>query len=353
MKPIQITFGMIVLNGEPFLQYNLRALYAFAHQIIVVEGAAPDAGPFATADGHSTDHTLELLQAFKTKEDPEDKLIIVTAEDAGHPNGFWPGEKHEQSQAYAERAGGNYLWQVDVDEFYKPEDMQAIIQMLIDDTGITAVSFPMLTYWGGFDYLAQGWYLRRGGSTYHRLFKWGENYRYSTHRPPTVLDPQGRDTRKLNWVNSRSLEAKGIYLYHYSLLFPRQVEEKVTYYNNASWAKRAGAAEWMQNTFLTLRKPYRVHNVFTHPSWLSRFTGTHPSEIQVLRRDIDSGIHPIEMRPTEDIEHLLSSPVYKLGIIGLVLLDYPDRMRIRIIETLETLLKRPYRRIKALLEREN
>src|SRR3546814_12365174 len=30
----RITFGMIVLNGEPFLRYNLRSLYPYAHQII-------------------------------------------------------------------------------------------------------------------------------------------------------------------------------------------------------------------------------------------------------------------------------------------------------------------------------
>ena len=34
----RVTFGIIVLNGEPFTRYCLRALYAFAHEIIVVEG---------------------------------------------------------------------------------------------------------------------------------------------------------------------------------------------------------------------------------------------------------------------------------------------------------------------------
>ena len=43
---------------------------------------------------------------------------MVTAEECGHENGFWPGEKDEQSRAYAARATGDYLWQVDVDEFY-------------------------------------------------------------------------------------------------------------------------------------------------------------------------------------------------------------------------------------------
>src|SRR3546814_19343546 len=71
----RITFGMIVLNGEPFLRYNLRSLYPYAHQIIVAEGAAPGARNIATPQGHSRDGTLEVLRRFKQEEDPEDKEI--------------------------------------------------------------------------------------------------------------------------------------------------------------------------------------------------------------------------------------------------------------------------------------
>src|SRR3546814_12516086 len=98
---------MIVLNGEPFLRYNLRSLYPYAHQIIVAECAAPCARNIATPQGHSRDGTLEVLRRFKQEEDPEDKVVIVTAEDEGHPDGFWPGEKDEQSRAYPKRATGN------------------------------------------------------------------------------------------------------------------------------------------------------------------------------------------------------------------------------------------------------
>ena len=192
---LQITFGIIVLNGEPFLRYNLQSLYPFAHQLIVIEGAAPGAADIAAQNGHSVDRTLGILHDFKAHEDPENKLIIITAEDEGHPNGFWPGEKHEQSQAYAKRATGNYLWQVDIDEFYKPEDMKAIIEMIRMDPDITAISFPMITFWGGFDYICDGWYLRRGANLYHRLFKWGPGYSYSTHRPPTVLNHKCENLR--------------------------------------------------------------------------------------------------------------------------------------------------------------
>ena len=136
----RITFGIIVLNGEPFIKYNLRALYPFAHQIIVVEGASPHAHSIATQDGHSTDDTLDVLRNFKRDEDPDNKIQIVTAEDEGHPNGFWPGEKHEQSQAYAKRATGNWLWQVDVDEFYMPQDMTWIIETLLEKSTVSMIS---------------------------------------------------------------------------------------------------------------------------------------------------------------------------------------------------------------------
>ena len=119
----KVTFGIIVLNGEPFTKYCLRSLYRFAHEIIVVEGASQRASCISTPDGHSRDDTLESLHKFKEQEDPENKLRIVTRD------GFW-SEKDEQSQAYAEMAGGDYLWQVDIDEFYMPEDMDYILRML-------------------------------------------------------------------------------------------------------------------------------------------------------------------------------------------------------------------------------
>src|SRR5262245_14627805 len=131
-KP-RISFGIIVFNGEPFIRYNLRALYPFAYQILVVEGACAAAKTIATADGHSTDNTLEILHQFKSDEDPENKLQIITRD------GFW-SEKDEQSQAYAAKATGDFLWQVDIDEFYKPEDMEAIINLLQKDPSISGAS---------------------------------------------------------------------------------------------------------------------------------------------------------------------------------------------------------------------
>ncbi|MFN2180536.1 MAG: glycosyltransferase family 2 protein [Candidatus Promineifilaceae bacterium] len=309
----RITFGMIVLNGEPFLRYNLRALYPFAHEIIVVEGAVTGAAAIATDDGHSTDATLQTLQRFKKDEDPENKVKIITRD------GFW-SEKDEQSHAYAALATGDYLWQVDVDEFYQPVDMASIIDLLVSEPDITTVSFPQITFWGGFDYLTDGWYLRLVGNTVHRIFRWGQNYSYGGHRPPTVYDGRGRDLRELVWIPANELESRGIRIYHYSLLFPRQVLEKSLYYDAASWAQHNEMAEWAEGTYLGLKRPYHVHNVYHYMSWLERYSGQHPPQIEAMRADIASGRLNVETRPTGDIERLLRSRQYSLGRAGLKML---------------------------------
>jgi len=320
----RITFGVIVLDGEPFTRYTLRSLYPFAHQIIVVEGAAPGAVNIATADGHSRDGTLEALRRFQAEEDPDGKVTVVTAEDEGHPNGFWPGEKDEQSRAYATRATGNYLWQVDIDEFYRAEEMARIVEMLRRDPSIDTATFEQITFWGGLGYRADSWYLRRGATYYHRLFKWGPGYRYAKHRPPTVLDPEGRDLRQGNWLRGEDLARKGIHLYHYSLLLPKQVIEKCDYYSNVTFTTRHATVAWAQDAFLRLGRPYHVHNVYDQPSWLERYRGAHPAEIERMVDEL-SRSHEHELRPTDDIERLLSTWWYPLGRAALRRLEPVDR----------------------------
>ena len=318
---IRITFGMIVLNGEPFIKYNLRALYPFAHQIIVVEGANINSAHCATADGHSIDTTVNSLSEFKAFEDPEDKVVIVTAEDEGHPNGFWPGEKDEQSQAYSKRATGNWLWQIDVDEFYMESDMRDIIKMLEEDPSISTISFPELPFWGSFDYRCDGIFLRWRYSEVHRLFKWAPDYKYVTHRPVTVANEAGVDLREINWVRAVNFRKRGIYMYHYYKIYINQVRSKMLYYANR-WEKYeerercvVKGEEYFDKTFLKITNPFRIHMYNRWPSWLERFNGCHPIQIQELRNDIATGTVISPTRNMDDVEVLVKSTRYRIGIL--------------------------------------
>ena len=309
----RITFGIIALNAQPFLEYNLRSLYPFAHQLIVVEGATRAAASIADRDGHSIDDTLSALRDFQKNQDPERKLIIVSAREEGFADGFWP-EKGVMSQAYAKRATGDWLWQVDSDEFYRDEDLPAVVQMLDRYPSVTAISFPYLEFFGGFSSTITGVWHRNEHPRFHRLFRWGRNYSYKSHRPPTVVDENGIDLRQKKWISSPRNSGQLIYLYHYSYVFPRQAKQKVTYYSNVDWTNAFRQnANWMRDEYLNLMHPmFLSERGWPALQWLERFSGKHPSAIDQIRMNIDSGQIKEPVRPTQDIERLLNSPVYSL-----------------------------------------
>jgi hypothetical protein len=311
----KITFGIIVLNGEPFTRYCLRSIYPFAYEIIVVEGGHKDARSVCTPDGHSIDGTLESLYKFKREEDTENKLTIVTKD------GFWPkkdemgNDRTPQSRAYAERATGDYLWQVDIDEFYKASDMIKIIEMLKKDKSISTISFKQKSFWGDIKYISDSVYLRDNVGGWHRIFKWDKSYKYLTHEPPTIIDESGIDLRAKHWIRGEAMARKGIFMYHYSLLFPWQVEQKVKVYRDEKPDSCSEIIQWAENNFFKLGNSYRVHNIYKSPSWLERFNGEHPEQVLCMMNDIKAGKINAKLRRSDDVEVFIDSNSYKIGII--------------------------------------
>jgi len=303
----RISFGIIVLNGEPFTRYCLRQLYPHAYEIIVVEGGSKKAAGFAP-EGHSTDGTLEALREFKEQGDPENKIQIVTRD------GFW-SEKDEQSRAYAERATGDYLWQVDIDEFYRHGDIDKVRAMLAADPQIDAVSFKQYAFWGSPGIVADSFGQRSDrAEIYHRLFKWGRGYKYQAHRPPTAVDEQGVDLRQKRWITGEEMAKRKVFLFHYSLLFPAQVWDKCRYYATPTSVTSKGYApgilDWAENSYFHLQRPFRVHNVYRHLSWLHRIDITHPEEAGRMWQDALSGKIKVELRDNRDAEALINNRYY-------------------------------------------
>ena len=313
---IKISFGIIVLNGMPYIKYNLRSLYPFAHQIIVVEGAAPSAKHVATEDGHSIDSTLDELRLFKMNEDPNNKITIITAEDEGYINGFWP-EKDAMSQAYANKADGNYLWQIDSDEFYLEEDMFSIINILENDSTIKSISFPMYTFWGDPNFIVNGYFL--DNFVANRLFAWGKGFKYSSHRPVTILDENSNNLRDFKWLSHEKMRNHGIYMYHYELLFPKQVEDKCSYYKDAKWTTALTEVDkWLNNNYKKISNPFRVHMMYNYISWLKKFNKKHPEQIIHMLNDVKEGNYPyIFLRDMSDVVILMSSNIYKFKLLFL------------------------------------
>jgi hypothetical protein len=344
----KITFGIIVLNGEPFTRYCLRSIYPFAYEIIVVEGGHEDAKSVCTPGGHSVDGTLETLYRFKKEEDNDNKLTIVTKD------GFWPkkdelgNDRTHQSRAYAERATGDYLWQVDIDEFYKESDMIEIIGMLKKNPSIATISFKQKSFWGEISYISDAYPLRRNKGGWHRIFKWDLNYKYLTHEPPTVLDGNGINLRTKFWIKGEAMARKNIFMYHYSLLFPWQVEQKVKVYRDEKPESCSDLTKWAEENFFNIKNPFRIHNIYTLPSWLERYKGTHPEQVKLMMKDIKEGVLRARLRRTDDIEALLNSDLYMLKRFLVKIREPFDRWAFQLarIKNIPNRIRKIYHRLK-------
>ena len=124
--------------------------------------------------------------------------------------------------------------------------------------------------------------------------------------------------REIQWLDAHTLDRAGIRLYHYSLLFPKQVAEKVQYYATQPWGEySAGVVRWAQDNYLApIRRPFQAHNVHNYAGWLSKFQGRHPETIQNLRADLNRGIVTVVCRNNEDVEQLLDTYLSSAALAG-------------------------------------
>jgi len=187
--------------------------------------------------------------------------------------------------------------------------------MLKNDPSITAISFKQKSFWGGIDYVSESYALIRNKGGWNRIFKWNSGYKYITHEPPTVLDENGISLHDKRWVSGEKMKRKKIYMYHYSLLFPWQVEQKVKVYRDEKPDFYNELDKWAENNYFRLGNPFRVHNLYHLPSWLERFKGTHPEQVLSMIKDMKEAKTTAKLRRTDDIEKLLNSKKYKWKII--------------------------------------
>ena len=242
------SFGMIVFNGGEFLRQVLDSIYDFAHEIIVIEGAERNAWCLANPDGSSTDDTIQILRSYP---DPMCKLKVI--------QGKWRN-KVEQSNAYMACATGDYVWQIDDDEIYNSADLERISRILKSEPQATSVAFYWVNFFSSFRrimvpsdmYTVEIW----------RLFRFRPGYRFISHRPPTVLDPEtGLIMNNICPIRASRTAQEGIFIYHYSYMTDRQIQEKEIYHRNLRLYEARVGRHLLHRAVLKLLRP----------GWLRRF----------------------------------------------------------------------------------
>ena len=212
---IKIAFGMIVFEGDYVLKQCLEQVYPFATQILISEGPVE----YWQSKGKKTseDNTNKILNEFP---DPENKIKIVHGQFR---------EKDEQCRAYMQylRDDIDYIWNLDSDEVYKTEDIEKIIDFLEKEKP-TSVGIQSCTFYGGFDHYLTGFELNR--DNFLRIFRVVPGSTWATHRPPTILYPHGTNIIRKHVPSDWMFNYLGVQMYHYSYVFPRQVQTKISYY---------------------------------------------------------------------------------------------------------------------------
>lgn len=263
-----IVFNGLSTNPPGLFEACLKNVYPVVDEMIIVEGAvAPTKlnrgdATWATSDGRSTDGTLQFLYDFP---DPDKKLKIITK------SGFWSG-KVEMCQKAAHIATGDYIYQLDADEFLHQEDMIRIFELLDVCREIERVDFYCNQFWGDFDNVidektGRNWINQL---EWRRIFKNTPGSDWISHAPPVYVNGEGKfmGSGKM-WDRDFMLKTFGIKLFHYSCVARSQMEFKTNYY-------KAGGVNYLE----LWEKWQKDHTIpLVNGDTTQKFTGKHPVEV--------------------------------------------------------------------------
>jgi len=271
---MKITFGMIVLNGDQVLEETLSSVYPYAHQILIAEGPVG----YWQQQGHttSTDGTNEILDNFP---DPDNKIKIVHSQYL---------EKDDQCNAYMEFLDDetDYIWNLDCDEVFKPEDIEKVINLL-ETEKYTSVGFKSVTFYGGFDKCLGGF---EEGAEFMRIRKVYPGSYWQTHRPPTIAHKIDNPWPEKHLNFDFLAQKHGVRMYHYSYVFPDQVFNKLKYYK-----EYLSKDNCIDDYFYKVYLPWVTGGPDTKIEIEDRYRGVHefkPSYRGVCRTKKFEGEHP-------------------------------------------------------------
>ena len=205
----------IAYNEEEYLYYSIKSVYDFAHEIIILEGAIDEFNPKLGSKntGMSTDDTINILKRLK-EEDVDNKIKII--------HGRWKDEFAKRNE-YLKHITGDWLFMVDSDEVYTPEQLEYIAYMLEQEyPKIECCRLHGCNFWKDF------YHFYDSGPMY-RLFKYEKDAKYCQRnllrhsqegpdkaRPYDHIMAHGQIATKGNREKTLVLHRNSIMTFHYS-----------------------------------------------------------------------------------------------------------------------------------------
>jgi hypothetical protein len=254
---MKISANILALNEEFWIKLQLDHIYDFFDEIVICEGAEKGRvkKPFCDDDGLSVDNMKEVIENYP---DPQNKIK--------YKRFGWCADKVNMCNWMYQNSIGDYVWQIDSDEFYLLDVMQKIKTYLETHEDVNQIEFRVYHFWSGFTDCIHG-----PGSTWgddgpwKRIFRREENNKLVTHRPPTVkYKTKGRTITRNDSYNQKWV------LYHYGYVFAWQFKFKDMYYGFKKYRTLRDA--WKKNKKQPLVRGSRT----------MKFNGEHPEIIKKL-----------------------------------------------------------------------
>lgn len=241
---LPIHFFTIVLNGEPFIRYHIEVFkqLPFKWHWHIVEGVAdlkhdsawvlPLGGSIADEihrNGRSNDGTTEYLDELAQLY-PENVTVYRKPEGV-----FWDGKREMVNEPLFNIQDECLLWQVDVDELWKVEQICTARQMFIEHPEKTA-AFYWCWYFVGENLVitTRNCYAQNPQQDWLRTWRYKPGAVWVAHEPPTLVEPlpdgQWRNIAEVNPFLHEETEKQGIVFQHFAYVMQKQLQFKEKYY---------------------------------------------------------------------------------------------------------------------------
>jgi FkbM family methyltransferase len=266
--PLPVHFFTIVLNGEPFIRGHIERFLKlpFTWHWHIVEGVADlkhdtawclrNGGRICDdlhGNGLSNDGTTEYLDEL-ARCHPENVTLYRK------PDGlFWDGKLEMVSALLGNVDQEALLWQVDVDEFWSPEQVTAARKMFQQDPSRTA-AYYYCNFYVGRDLMIS----TRDTYGNHAEYEWLRTWRYlsgdrwASHAPPRLCrrnaDGSWTDLAKVNPWRHAETEALGLVFDHYAYVEEKQLRFKEIYYGYRGAVQGWRRLQAVQNLPVPLRE---------------------------------------------------------------------------------------------------
>ena len=255
----KVTAGIMVFEGADYLEYAVKSLYSYLHQIIIVEGAVKG----FSRNYKSDDGTLDIIKKLK-QNDIMGKIEVV------EKGTFWK-DKIEKQNEIAKRVTGEYYVKLDADEIWDEESFFDVIRMFQEDPELYVVKMPFIHFWLNFKTVAKDAGGKWSGSKHPRVWKWKKEFIHNS----SFNFFQDKKMRKVGDPDYMERTYDGIGVFHFG--WCRRFEDminKIKYYKNRGIEKnvRDTVTNWKD-----LNDPTQPTQPKSVRSWAEKFDGKLPS----------------------------------------------------------------------------